>query len=457
MTMASLFIGGASDAVAQDTAYEDVIVVTGSIVRTKSKDFETPSPVQTLDQEMFANTGSAVIQDVFKGISANSGSQTSNRQSALQGVSQFSLRGLGIGSTLTLINGRRAGLSPVSDSSGAFFTDANSFPANMIERVEVLTDGASATYGSEAVAGVVNIITRKNFEGFELTGEYRNSLVDGYNFGAAAGHSFDRGHFSVFGTYVQQDGAFRSDLDLIRDADATGTALDDGRGDQGNADIGGVFLSGTGGLGRIAPAAFVNGAWDRLSGDITDPDCIAAQGIDRGDGRCRYPFIDQRKIIADEDRLQLFSQFDYELTDRLSVDAELGFSRNEITDGIGGAVLRGSSFQTDGGFLVRGGVVGDGTLNPYNFFINDRGTLREATAAERADPNTVYSDVITRQRPLGRAFDGHCDGDDDFFCAGDIVTRFDNLRLSAGMDYELSDNWFASASFTHSDLSLIHI
>jgi len=433
---------GVSTASAQDSA-NDVIVVTGSIVRTKSQDFETPSPIQTLDQTLIKNTGAVRVQDLFKGLTVNSGSQVANRQNALQGVSQFSLRGLGIGSTLTLVNGRRAGLSPVSDATGQLFTDANAYPVNMIERIDVLTDGASATYGSEAVAGVVNVITRKNFEGAEITGEYRTSTHDSFQVGAAVGHGFDKGHFSVFGTYYNQGGNFRGDIDIINDADQA----DGGRAGSG---LGREFSSGTGSPGRIQLADDVDGdgIFTRFGNTLPDPDCAAAGGIVDG-SNCRYPFINQRRIIAEEERIQIFSQFDYEISDHIRVDAEASFSRNEITDAIGGAVLRGAANTVqNGGFLVRAD-------NPFNFFINDGGTLRVATAAEAADPTTVYADVITRQRPLGAAFDGDCESADDFFCAADIDTVFDNLRLSGGLEFELNENWFINSSVTFADNSYV--
>lgn len=219
----------------------ETIVVTGSLIR--SKDFNSVSPVQTVDEAVIANTGAVSVQDIFKGLTANAGSQQANEQNALQGLSQFSLRGLGVGSTLTLINGRRAGLAPVTDGTGQLFTDSNAFPVNAIERVEVLTDGASATYGSEAVAGVVNIITRKNFEGIELTADARTSVVDAYQVGLAFGHKFDRGRFTVFTNYRKQTGAFRSEIDIIK------------RLDSANANgIGALYISGTGAPGRISRA-----------------------------------------------------------------------------------------------------------------------------------------------------------------------------------------------------------
>ena len=156
-----------TDGATDEAQADEAIVVTGSLIR--SRDFNSTSPVQTVGEELIANTAAVSVQDLFKGLTANAGSQQANEQNALQGLSQFSLRGLGVGSTLTLVNGRRAGLAPVTDGTGQLFTDSNAFPVNAIDRIEVLTDGASATYGSEAVAGVVNIITRKNFEGLELT------------------------------------------------------------------------------------------------------------------------------------------------------------------------------------------------------------------------------------------------------------------------------------------------
>jgi len=130
------------------------ITVTGSNIRSSNIDVESASPVQVMGLEAIEMSGAGQVQDLFKNLSVNAGSEMSSSQNARQGLSQFSLRGLGASGTLTLVNGRRAGLSPVASDDGFFFTDINQYPVNMIERVEVLTDGASATYGSEAVGGV---------------------------------------------------------------------------------------------------------------------------------------------------------------------------------------------------------------------------------------------------------------------------------------------------------------
>ncbi len=424
MAMIAVGVGAASmgSAVAQEAA-ADVIVVTGSNVRSK-KDFQAPSPVQTVGETEIKNTGAVRLQDVFKGLTVNSGSQTSNRQNALQGVSQFSLRGLGIGSTLTLVNGRRAGLSPITDASGQLFTDSNQFPVNMIERIEVLTDGASATYGSEAVAGVVNIITRSNFEGVEFTGEFRTSMHDSYQLGGAFGQAFDRGHFSLFANYYNQGGNFRGDFDFIRERDA-----------DNDAGIGEIFSSSTGGPGRYQ-AALPDGSGDftRTGNTIFDPDCEGAGGFVRG-GNCRYPFIDQRRLIAEEDRVQIFSEFNYDLTDNLNFFSEVGFSRNEIRDGLGGALFRQTSF--DGGYLIPAD-------HPFNFYVSDGagGISYAGPDAFAADSTLTAVDLIVRGRPLGRAFDGPN--------AADIETTFTNFRFLGGFDYEISDNWFLNVNYTNS-------
>jgi iron complex outermembrane recepter protein len=406
---------------ADSQAILEAVVVTGTLIR----DYRSPSPVLTVNEALIADTGATVVQDLFKGLTANAGSQQNNEQSALQGVSQFSLRGLGVGSTLTLINGRRAGLAPITDETGQLFTDSNAFPVNAIERIEVLTDGASATYGSEAVAGVVNIITRKDFQGFELTSDVRQSVVDSYQVGFAFGQQFERGRFTAFGSYRGQTGAFRSDIDVMRRADAANT-ID-------NVPFGAVFNSATSAPGRFTRAVPSTGPGGyALAGNtLADPDCVAAGGILRGT-TCRYAFIDQRRAIAEEDRLQFLAQFDYELSDAVTVFGELSQSRNEIRDAIGGTVLNRT--QVAGGFLVP-------ASHPFNYFVANGTGIRYAGPAEfAANPSLTAVDLIYRGRPLGAAHDGRN--------AEDLTTIFDNQRLVLGLDSQIG-SWNLNASYTN--------
>jgi iron complex outermembrane receptor protein len=162
-------------ALAQDTEVEEV-VVTGSFLRGSPLD--APSPVQVIDRASIEAQGAAQIWDVIKNLEVNSGSvsnEGSDTGSAsmgnASGMANVNLRNLGENSTLVLINGKRMASAATSTPTGGEFVDINTIPLVMVERLEVLTDGGSALYGSDAVAGVVNVIMRTQFEGFELYGD----------------------------------------------------------------------------------------------------------------------------------------------------------------------------------------------------------------------------------------------------------------------------------------------
>ncbi|TDF38615.1 TonB-dependent receptor [Alteromonadaceae bacterium M269] len=153
------------------------IRITGS--RIKRADFSTPQPVVSFNREDIENVGTGDITDALLEIPAIIGGVTAeNATTNVQnnGLTTADLRGLGDNRTLVLIDGRRA----VSSSANGNRVDLGSLPAGFIDSVEVLTGGTSAVYGSDAVAGVVNIITESNKEGFELDilGDRSNSLSD---------------------------------------------------------------------------------------------------------------------------------------------------------------------------------------------------------------------------------------------------------------------------------------
>ena len=143
-----------------------------SQARSLEERLRTPSPVTVIDRDSIQEQGASQIWDLIRNLEVNQGSDTSvagsNDASQLQGTASVNLRNLGGNSTLTLINGKRFTPAAVVTSSGQEFVDLNTIPLVMTDRVEVLTDGGSALYGSDAVAGVVNVIMRTDFEGLEL-------------------------------------------------------------------------------------------------------------------------------------------------------------------------------------------------------------------------------------------------------------------------------------------------
>jgi iron complex outermembrane receptor protein len=151
------------------------VIVTGSYLRRT--DTETPAPLQVISSEEIEKSGKQTISDVIRGVSAdNSGTLTQNFSGALAGgASGVSLRGLTLDATLVLLDGHRMAPYPLADDGQRPFVDLSSLPLSMVERVEVLKDGASAIYGSDAIAGVVNIILKPEFKGAELDASFGGS------------------------------------------------------------------------------------------------------------------------------------------------------------------------------------------------------------------------------------------------------------------------------------------
>jgi iron complex outermembrane receptor protein len=149
----------------------ETVVVTGSMI--KRADFDTPSPVQVLTATDLQQSGYTSVSDVLRNLSANGqGTLTqTNPFSFAGGASGVALRGLTVGATLTLIDGERMVAYPLTDDGQRTFVDVSSLPLSVVERVEVLKDGASSEYGSDAIAGVVNVILKKSFTGFEINAE----------------------------------------------------------------------------------------------------------------------------------------------------------------------------------------------------------------------------------------------------------------------------------------------
>jgi iron complex outermembrane receptor protein len=185
------------------------VEITGSSI--KRVDAETALPIQTVSREDIAKMGVTSTEQLLQTVSANSAAGATNSSQnagqATYGLTSASLRGLGANRTLILVNGRRL----ANYATDGTTVDINSIPVSAIDRVEVLKDGASGVYGSDAVAGVINFIMRKDFHGVELSGQY------GQPTHAGGGHSTKYGLVFGFGDIETDHITAMASLDVAKD------------------------------------------------------------------------------------------------------------------------------------------------------------------------------------------------------------------------------------------------
>lgn len=214
-------VGFSSVVVAQEeTAKVERIEVTGS--RIQRQDMETASPITVIDAAAIRMEGFTSVDQLLQAQTSMAGAAVgSTTNNGADGVAQVDLRGMGSQRTLVLLNGRRM----VNSGSGAdSAVDLNSIPVAMIARVEILKDGASAVYGSDAIAGVVNIITKKDFEGFQV--DLNGSSTDKGDgetgeLSALYGFSTDRGNYTFGAAYSDRKGVIQADRDWTEPGDSS--------------------------------------------------------------------------------------------------------------------------------------------------------------------------------------------------------------------------------------------
>jgi outer membrane receptor protein involved in Fe transport len=317
----------AGSAIAQEAATTadepttlDRIEVTGS--RIRRVDAETASPVFTLERAQIEATGAVNIGDFLQETPAISGAATNPQvnNGGGTGAATVSLRGLGSQRTLLLVNGRRLQTN-----------DVNSIPINMVERVEVLKDGASAIYGSDAIGGVVNFILRKDYEGASASVTYgTSSRGDGATTGAdvTMGASSDRGSLVIGLKYDKQDQVRSSDRDHSR-AQAYyyyGEIIELGSSRVPNgryvvprsvAAAGGADLSDAAACGTGANVALIRKEGAAGSA-ISDFRCFVGGGANND----AYNFQVANINVTPQERRGLFANASYQLTDNVEAYVE---------------------------------------------------------------------------------------------------------------------------------------
>ena len=269
-------------AVAQDDEGElTPVVITGSNIPTV--ELEGPSPIVRIDREEINRSGAETVGELLRRLPQNnSGSYDEKFQNSFApGTSGVSLRGLGMAYTLVLVDGRRLGNHSMAQNITTAFSDLNGVPMAVVERIEVLLDGASAIYGSDAVAGVINIITRDNFEGLEINVGYSNTAdsdMGTQTYSITGGTVSENGNAWINVDYMQRNSLQHDDRDYAASANQGSAGGYDFRSSSGNP-----------GSIKILPGSengFESGFYQVPAGSTGTPtaeEIIGAPGINRFD------------------------------------------------------------------------------------------------------------------------------------------------------------------------------
>lgn len=293
----------------------DRVEITGTSI--KRIDAETSLPVSVISRDSINKSGASNVQELVDRLSYNNGGGLALGQSIGDGSANgqvgASLRGLGRGRTLVLLNGRRLPVYPFSGQG----VDLNAIPLAAIERIEVLRDGASATYGSDAIGGVMNFITRKDFQGGDVSVGFEMPRGDvGQVFSMSAGGGV--GDLSKEGWNLLATVNYQK-YDPIR-------ARDRAYASTGNRpDIGVVKDS-----GNTFPAnTFIATTGQYVPGASNFPNCAPPDSYG-GKNNCRYDFTHYIDLVPESDRYGALVKGTFAANQDNTLFAEVAYSRNEI-------------------------------------------------------------------------------------------------------------------------------
>lgn len=314
----------------------ETVVVTGSRI-ARGSDFESPSPVLSVDRESIERSGYNNLQQLMEKVPANGAGAFStrgnNQDSTANGASSISLRGLGADATLVLVNGRRVAISAFAENVTTSFVDINTIPVAAIERVEVLKDGSSAVYGSDAVAGVVNIILRDDFEGFETAVSYGSA--DGYdetNVSALWGLSGEGSNVTMIIDYFKNSSLFNNERGTLGTANQTALGGEDFRSSRGYP---GNFTV------THLPRPNPNPTLPPITSTVVrDPACPAGSIV--GATNCVYDFGIWNVLIPEAERTGFMLLAQQELAGGLELFGEFAAQHNT-------SIAQGAPTPLDGG------------------------------------------------------------------------------------------------------------
>ena len=345
---------------AQTSAATEEVIVVGSRIRRDV--FNSPSPVQMIDREQSVLAGLISTGDLLQQSGVTSGSGQLNNAfggfvtNGGPGANSISLRGLGSGRTLVLINGRRVMPSGTRGSVGA--TDLHTLPNAIVQRIEILREGASSIYGSDAIAGVINIVTQQDIDGLTVEGQFTSPLDgDGEQarFSIVGGISGDRWQASGALEYFEQMDLTLADRDWTRcNLDyqrnpATGASTDfidprtgqpkcypiTGTGSNGVTinTLGTATVAGIGAAGSVSPGTSSSFNRWRPNSAITTG-LAGFEGVGGGTNNLNVrdtfdPRTLNRSLLSPVETYNFFGQASYQLSDTAELYGEFLYNRRE--------------------------------------------------------------------------------------------------------------------------------
>jgi iron complex outermembrane receptor protein len=433
----------ATPPVEQETTGPDDVLVTGS--RIRSPTLTSPSPLQAITAEFIENTGATNVQDVLQQIPAvgvPSQSRVTGGNDTNPGLATVNLRNLGPDRTLVLIDGRRT----VAGIPGTAQVDLSMIPAPFVERVDVLTGGASAVYGSDAIAGVVNFIYKKNYEGLRLNvqngiSEYGDDwrLLANATFGS--NFADDRGNVMAYVGWTQEGAVEASGRDRTRTSYASlGNSQRVGGNNDANLTAAQNLFQRLYAPSNVGPGGIFNfgGSGNRI---------ILPNGTFRTynvalDGFNAAPF---GQIASPSKQLTLATRVNYDVTDNVNVFFESTFA-NYRTNGRREA----SPMRTDSAL---GAFTGTGGYYPIQFSVLNPATGQATILNNPLVPAAVFAAADNRNNN-----DAIGSKDLSFLIRTTMFppgtrstpTERDNFRVAAGAEVDLGSGWTLDGYYQYS-------
>jgi iron complex outermembrane receptor protein len=298
------------------------VVVTGSYIKGSPTD--GASPVEIYSRSAIDDMGAITVADITANIAVNSGSENnadSFTSGATQGLTNVNLRGLGLSSTLVLIDGRRQTVTGATANDGSVFVNTSSIPTIALERVEVLKEGAASIYGSDAVAGVVNYIFRRDFTGFEVEASTQQTDL---------GSSKDNRTGLIYGAESGETNFVIAMSNLDR-SPLRGSDFSPSLAPLGISGLGNSFL-------LFGPSTVASGPYAgtyTAFQNVPDANCVANNGIiiPQGSGeRCGFLYGDRFNLVNDEKHQSVYLSVKTEMANGTTFDLDILNSQTNVYD-----------------------------------------------------------------------------------------------------------------------------